>query len=206
MIRDIEKKDLKTVHNLIQKEWYQELYEQDKEVANAYVQFDVNSCLMESSFGQVAEIDGQVVGVIMGVAKNEERKLGLLAEPPMKDLMTILNAPKELREAIISQYHSEMNANKKLIETAPVNYDGGIALFIISKEARGQGVGSKLFKNMLNYFDKHHVNYYHLYTDDSCGYEFYNKKGLRQHGAINVSPEDKEPFHYYLYDNVQPNS
>lgn len=203
MIRDIQKKDLKTIHNLIQREWYQELYEHDKKLAHAYVQFDVNSCLMESSFGQVAEIDGQVVGVIMGEVKNEEKTLSMLAEDPMEHLITLMSAPNDVREAIISQYNSEINANKTLIKTAPVDYDGGIVLFIISKDARGQGVGSKLFKNMLNYFDTHQVEHFHLYTDDSCGYEFYIKKGLRQHGAINVSPENKEPFHYYLYDNVK---
>lgn len=202
MIRDIQKEDLKTIHNLVLKEWYYELYKHDKDVANAYVQFDVNSCLMESSFGRVAEIDGQVMGVIMGEVKNEEKVLSSLAENPMDHLMTLMSASEEVQDAIVSQYTAEKNANQQLLQTAPVDYDGGIVLFIISKEARGQGIGSKLFNNMLTYFDKHNVNHYHLYTDDSCGYEFYNKKGLRQHGAINVSPDDKDPFHYYLYDNV----
>ena len=50
--------------------------------------------------------------------------------------------------------------------------------FAVSPEARGMGVGRKLFNHMLDVFRDAGMNEYFLFTDTTCDYGFYDYRGL----------------------------
>lgn len=202
MLRDIEKRDINTIHKLVGHEWYQDLYQEDQNLADAYVNFDIQSCLLRSSFGKVAELDGKVVGVIMGRVNSKNPLLSFLADDVTDDLMTLLAAPGPVVKEIIRDHRIESETNRKLLNESPISYDGEISLFILSAEARGKGIGSKLFDSMVNYFDSNNAKNYFLYADDSCNIGFYTRRGLCQRGSIAVNHGQIKAFNYYIYDNA----
>lgn len=202
MLRPIKKDDYQAIHQMIGQEWHQDLYQVDKTLADAYVNFDVNACLQASTFGRVAEIDGQVLGVVMGRDLSQNPTLGSLAKDLNKSLAILLQAPDEVRKELTDFYHLEKGTYKQLVDDSPYDYDGEVTLFILSPEARGKGLGSKLFDAVVNYLDSQNCQNFYLYSDDACNFGFYDHRGLCQRQAIDVKPGQDQGFKYYLYDRV----
>lgn len=80
-----------------------------------------------------------------------------------------------------------------------------VKLLIVSPEARGLGVGGRLFNAMRAYLRERDAAGFHLLTDDSCDISFYDHNGLTQEicRASQVDWGDSEPgkgnFHIYVY-------
>lgn len=203
IIRPIEKQDLPTIRKIITEEWYKQSAKDFHKATDAYVHFDVNSCLMKSNFGQVAVHNDEVVGVILGRDNKNPHRLNDLTDDPHDHLLTLLKAPREATKPLVSYLEVESKAYKALFEKASMNYDGEAVLFITKKAVRGHGVGSTLFHSLLNHFDNVGVNSFYLYTDESCHISFYHHKGLYQRGVEAADLGDNEPFHFYLFDSVK---
>jgi len=198
VIRDIKSDDLSDLHNILLSAWYQNMEKRNKKVTDAYVQIDLNTCLNQSSFGKVAELDGKVVGVILGKANAEPKNMRLFQTSEEIEIITLMNAPEELRKRIINDSSFETKASIQLLEKSPVDYDGSIELFAVLEEAQGYGLGGLLFEEMMTYFKSHHVKNYYLFTDTACNYRFYDYKGLRRIGTLPYN--DKSDFEFYMYD------
>jgi len=190
--------DLSDLHHILLKAWYQSMEKKNKKVTDAYVQIDLNSCLNQSSFGKVAEINGKVVGMILGKAHSEPKNIRLFQTSGEKETITLMNAPEKLRKEIIAENTFETNASIQLLKESTIDYDGSIELFAVLEEAQGYGVGSLLFEEMMGYFEKHNVKDYYLFTDTACNFGFYDYKGLRRTGTIPYS--DESDFEFYMYD------
>lgn len=48
----------------------------------------------------------------------------------------------------------------------------------MSSKARGNGVGKRLFQDLLAYVRSQDINRFYLFTDTSCNYGFYEHQGL----------------------------
>lgn len=203
ILKPIEKQDLPVIRKIITEEWYDQSAQDFPKATDAFVHFDVNSCLMKSNFGQVAVHNDEVVGVILGRDNKNPSRLNELIDDPHDHLLTLLNAPRKATKLLVSYLEAENSAYESLFEKASMNYDGEVVLFITKKAVRGLGVGSKLFHSLLNHFDNVSVDSFYLYTDESCNFNFYHHKGLYQRGVEAVDLGDKDPFHFYLFDSVK---
>ena len=203
ILKPIEKQDLPAIRKIITEEWYKQSAKDFPKATEAYVHFDVNSCLMKSNFGQVAVHDNEVVGVILSRDNKNPQRLNHLIDDPHDHLLTLLDAPREATKPLVSYLEVESKAYGALFEKASLDYDGEAVLFITKKAVRGHGVGSKLFHSLLNHFDNVGVDSFYLYTDDSCHISFYHHKGLHQRGVEAADLGGKEPFHFYLFDSVK---
>lgn len=200
IIRDIKQSDIKHLHTILLKTWYQDLEKKNKAITDAYVQIDLNVCLNQSSFGKVAELNRKVVGVILGQKNSEAKHMRLFQTSGEKEVYTLMTAPEELRKEIVDGANFEIKAAYQLLEESKIDYEGSIELFAVLEEAQGTGIGGRLFKEMISYFKKHHVNNYYLFTDTTCNYGFYDYKGLRRNGTIPYHNESG--FEFYMYDYV----
>ena len=80
-----------------------------------------------------------------------------------------------------------------------------VKLLIVSPEARGLGLGRRLFDAVRSYLRERGAAGYHLLTDDSCDVSFYEHMGLAR--AMDRKSEVAWPggdpatddFHVYVY-------
>ena len=88
----------------------------------------------------------------------------------------------------------------------PVGADAAIKLLIVSPDAKGLGLGGRLFSAAVEHLREAGLPGFHLLTDDSCDVGFYEHKGLtqamrRRSDAYwpGVEPE-KDEFYVYVYE------
>ena len=93
-----------------------------------------------------------------------------------------------------------LHADRTLTRTVGKTYQAEIALFLVSPEAKGHGVGGRLFAHMLDWFQAIGVSEYFLFTDTTCDYGFYEHKGLERMAAETLSLAPGETLNCFLYE------
>ena len=92
-----------------------------------------------------------------------------------------------------------LHADRTLTRTVGKTYQAEIALFLVSPEAKGHGVGGRLFAHMLDRFHALGIRQYFLFTDTTCDYGFYEHKGLQRAGVRNLALAHGEQLQCFLY-------
>lgn len=92
-------------------------------------------------------------------------------------------------------------ANKEMLKdySSKVNPDGEIIFLAASPNAKIKGIGTKLLEEFENREKGKQV---YLYTDDSCTYQFYDRRGFKRVGekSIEITIGDKKvPIICMLY-------
>lgn len=181
---------------------YQEMFEENF-MGRIVVDAFLNEVLHNSSYSQVAEMNGEVVGVIFGRVDSEKPNLRMLETYMGEQIRDVLTASKEDQEAYINYYELTKHAHERLIGNKAKEYDSSIELFLVEEKARGHRIGSTLLEGMENYFIQHKAKKVYLYTDTECNYRFYDYKKFTQIEEWNPQTSNKgfpEGFTYYLYE------
>ena len=101
-------------------------------------------------------------------------------------------------------FSSVSEMDKELLKECKHEYEGELAFFAISSKARGNGIGKKMFCDMLEYMESQNVNHFYLFTDTSCNYGFYEHQGMtrrneKSHTFFIQEKETKMTFFIYDY-------
>ena len=124
----------------------------------------------------VYSIDGSPVGVVMArdlsVRKHFVLKLVLFL---LRNFWRVLR-PSGIM-ALIALYRIEIANPRELLRGCP-EYAGELTLLITSPEARGHGIGKRLYADAVRYLNGAGAGRFFLYTDTECGYGFYDRAGL----------------------------
>ena len=152
---------------------------QEKEPTNAdivYSRVYIAYCLMISTYAETALIDGRPVGVVMArdlsVRKHFILKLAFFL---LRNFWRVLR-PSGIM-ALIALYRIEIANPQELLRGCP-EYAGELTLLIMSPEARGHGIGKRLYADAVRYLNDAGAGGFFLYTDTECGYGFYDRAGL----------------------------
>ena len=152
---------------------------QEKEPTNADIVYSsvyIAYCLMISTYAETALIDGSPVGVVMArdlsVRKHFVLKLVLFL---LRNFWRVLR-PSGIM-ALIALYRIEIANPRELLRGCP-EYAGELTLLITSPEARGHGIGKRLYADAVRYLNGAGAGRFFLYTDTECGYGFYDRAGL----------------------------
>ena len=89
----------------------------------------------------------------------------------------------ELAEAIrteMSGVEEEAALEADYLATGAPGTAATVKLLIVSPDAKGLGIGGRLFSSALEHLRETGAAGYHLLTDDACDVSFYEHKGLRQ--------------------------
>ncbi len=176
--RQIERRDLEDVKVLIREAFKYDRFVKNEEVLELILDMYVKECLLDSSFGMVAENRNKIVGVILGSAYNDSQKLGTIKDRLELDkIMKLANKSKECVE-LLKAFDRLGDTYKNFIAGREDSFDGCLKLFIVDKECRGLGVGTTLMDNLFEYMNDFNVKKIYLYTDDQCNYKFYDVKNF----------------------------
>lgn len=205
--------DYPAMHALNRGAWFKSDYEKYPEATNAYVNLDLNSSLNSASMATVAEVDGQIAGMILVSVDSEPKHGRMLTRSTLDAALTLHEQGPEISSYFYDRMKIESSYDDQLLAeaSAKVDYEGRIVLFIMDPKFQGLGIGGKLYNAALAYLEEHGVQQYYLFTDSSCNYPFYDHKGMRQAGQITLDQsglfesfdgeDTTEPFTFFIYDN-----
>ena len=115
--------------------------------------------MAEKSFTQVAVKNNQVVGIIIGDLKDQKSSFkNYIYYPVIAWYVTCLLVSEEGRNAL-SKYGIDINTiNNTMIDKLGVDFDAELSLFMVAPEGQELGVGSTLYKYILNKLQKEIYN------------------------------------------------
>lgn len=199
--RSFQRKDIHSLVSVIKDSWnYDELFSAN--TASQLAHTFLYAVLIRKSFSQVALLDGEAVGIIIGDLKNNRKSLSnLLYYPPLIWYVLQLLFSKEGRKILVKYTGSAAKINKELLMKINQPKEVELAFFAVCPKTQGIGVGSHLYKYFINTLKEKPVKTFYLYTDTTCNFGFYDHKGLLQAASIIKKmdfPEINE-IAFYIY-------
>lgn len=197
--REIVKKDEIFIENIIREAWhYDEMCRPQtaQKLANVFLA----SCLANQTYTQVAVLNGKPIGIIMGKDIRKHRSSFYYRWKQMISIVRLLMDSEGRKVASI--FKGVNMIDQELLKESPIEYQGELSFFAISKDCRGLGIGKKLFLRLINYMKANNINRFYLYTDTSCNYQFYEHQGMIQRGMKTSSfPEiGSKKMDFFIYD------
>ncbi|MDO5852812.1 MAG: GNAT family N-acetyltransferase [Thermoplasmata archaeon] len=171
MIRPMEDSDLPAVQAMVRDVWEMDTYgEIGEEASYLYT----SQCVDRGDFSYVLEEDGAVLGCVVG------RIVHTFSFPrhPLRMMRTVLSMRgRPGYEDAMSDMRILDSTDAELLKSAGRGFDGELVLLIVSGDARGRGIGRKLYNLALDEFRSRGCREIFLFTDDDCGYGFYESSG-----------------------------
>ena len=197
--------DFEWAAELLGRTWLPEF---DEAAQRAASQIELAHYLSQTTWSLLAERAGEILGVVLLAERGRE-----VTDDGWAELESRLSRAAEKDEALAEAVRTEMDGVREEAELereyaadGPVGADAAVKLLIVSPDAKGLGLGGRLFSAALDHLREAGASGYHLLTDDSCDVGFYEHKGLAQAKRRRsraywpgVDPE-KDEFYVYVYE------
>ena len=197
--------DFEGAAELLGRTWLPEF---DEAAQRAASQIELAHYLSQTTWSLLVEREGEILGVVLLAERDSEA-----VDDGWAELEARLSRAAEKDEALAEAVRTEMDGVREEAELereyaadGPVGADAAVKLLIVSPDAKGLGLGGRLFSAALDHLREAGASGYHLLTDDSCDVGFYEHKGLAQAKRRRsraywpgVDPE-KDEFYVYVYE------
>ena len=198
--------DFERVAVLLGRTWLPEFDEAPQRAAS---QIELAHYLAQTTWSLLAERGDEILGAVLLA----ERGAVATGDAGWAELEARLTRAAEKDEALAEAVRTEMDGVREEAELerdylagGSLGADAAVKLLIVSPDAKGLGLGGKLFSAALEHLREAGAAGYHLLTDDSCDFGFYEHKGLTQAMRRRsraywpgVDPE-KDEFYVYVYE------
>ena len=159
---------------------------------------DLAGSLASQTFTCVALSGNQPIGIIMGKNRKTDRNnFRYTAREKMARLSMGLS--KESRK-LLPAFKDIEKVHAVLFEKTAAQFDGELVFFVVHKDWQGKGVGKTLYESFLDYLAAEELKSYFLFTDTSCNYKFYERRGLDRLAEETLGvPKLKKERQFFLY-------
>ena len=203
VLREPNPEDMPAIMDIVRDVWaWEEVFESD-EVVEASVAMYLAPVLHEASFGRVAVLDGNVVGVIFGAVDDDEPCFKHLLYDLTPYMITLLKTSEEERLGFCGYISKMRDVYERLVSGIEQEYDGTLDFFATCKSAQGKGIGKQLWLELKAYFEEKNVKRIYLYSDSECNFGFYERQGFKKRRQDEVRYEfdgEVEISEQYLYE------
>lgn len=196
-IRELTYRDRPAIASMILTTWDMDSYGEGLGIptSEAYLQ----SCIRNSRFIRVLEDEDGVKGCVMARAGRNRIRFGEIADAfrfggrihGMDGIDSFLSDIRILNDT-----------DRKLKRECGMSFDGELVLLIVSEDSRGKGYGKMLFESAEGYFREHGAQDILIFTDDDCGYGFYDRLGARRLATRDVRLVNEDlrmmAYHYIV--------
>lgn len=138
--------------------------------------------LGQTTWSVVAERDGRALGAALLSERGEAADAGAWSLRAAEARHEAADDPACLRavRAEMAVVEEERALGEEFASTGAPEARFALKLLIVSPEARGLGIGGRLFGAVRDHLRGRGAPGYHLLTDDSCDVSFYDHMGLRR--------------------------
>lgn len=200
ILRPICRKDYKAIENIIRKTWkYDSLCSNPKD-AGHMASLYLRSCLRRANYSLVAAEGERVLGVILADCHAAAHPKSFYKALSQGWAVLSLFTTKTGRK-LGSFFEVFDRTDQELLKETCCNFDAEICLFAMEEEARGRGAGKRLFKEALNHMKRQRAKKFYLFTDSSCTWQFYEKRGMVRLGekVVEIRPDVGYNLYMYIY-------
>lgn len=186
MMREMRPGDIAPIAEMARRAWEMDAYADiGRESSFLYVK----GLYDRGTFGWVYERDGKVLGCVIG------RICNTISFP--SDIMSTIRMVLSIRKKdgyrdMVEDERTIDRTDRELRSSCGKEFDGELVLLIVSEEARGMGLGKLLFEKATDEFKSRGAEEIFLYTDDDCGFGFYDRMGAERlnEKSVRLSNED----------------
>ncbi|BEH90976.1 GNAT family N-acetyltransferase [Turicibacter sp. 1E2] len=203
--RPYQERDFKPLTRIIRQTWH---YDQltDSKTAGKMAAVFLRSCLANQTFSMVALYKGTPVGIILG--KNCFTHRCSIYER-LRQIQAILHlyASREGRQ-VAQLFGNVSTVDQQLLKECKKTYSAELALFVVDSSYRGMGLGQLLYQAFLDYLHQEYLHDFYLFTDTSCNFAFYERKGMTRRCELKKKVTIKEGVHdmnFFIYDATLSN-
>lgn len=198
--RPFEDDDFDAVARILRDEWHTR--SENGEYNRLEAERDLAYCLANSTFSQVSLIDGTPRGIVLARAGSEPSPdAGRWFDLEARLLERMRSIDEEAAEEMRAYARAELRVNNKLLEQGEIDHGAEITLLAVDREARNLGIGSVLIDAAASHCADARAQSLYLYTDTSCTWQFYEKRGLTRVASHRCNREERRvlPREMYLY-------
>lgn len=173
--RCVQKEDYPQLKALINEAFGFDDFISNPKFLNDVLEIYLQECILSSTYSQVAVCEQKIIGIILGSAKSDSRSLRKIHNYRSYILtgLKLIFSTSENKQAL-KEYSKISTTYKEFLKGRNNQFGGCLQLFIVSKEARGLGLGKTLLARLLTYMKQLNVASFYLYTDTRCNYGFYD--------------------------------
>ena len=179
-IRKIEDRDIPEMINLVHEAWFDGFYEKE-EFEKAAAAISLNKALYNSSTGRVAEVDGQILGMILCKITKDDPKFRKFQTNTIENLIELSKHGEEQEiNRLIKTFEAEKSIYNQFLDEVDTDYDASIEYIAVSSKSRGHGLGKSLIYEAIKDFKNEDCQNLYLFTDSDCNYRFYDYLDFEQ--------------------------
>lgn len=196
-MRPFEERDFEPTAELVRTAWESGL---DANLGRLAAHTILATYLTEHDWGLVAEREGTLLGVVLAGLRHPgdnarwHEALASLEDEAKAQDPELPSRLRELGEVEVA----EAEVTRHLKENDLPEADATIQLLILSPEARGRHLGTRLFESALAWIRSQGARGYFLMTDDECDVGFYDHRGIPRLESVEIQHEGR-PFGIYAY-------
>lgn len=173
-IRQIEQKDIGAMVDLIHEAWFKGTYSNEA-FEKAASTISLNKALYHTTIGRVAEVDGEILGLILCAVKDQEPIYRQFQAHPLDPLIELSShGNNEEFDRLIETFKAECTVYDQFLEEIDQSFDASIEYIAVSSKAQGKGIGKSLIFESLQEFKQEACRNLYLFTDTDCNYKFYD--------------------------------
>ena len=179
--RDLEKEDYPRLEKIIGETWGFGRRCKDKKVAGLLEKAYWASLLAQADFARAALINGRPVGVVLARREGKGGKnFAMSFRGIFYKLRLAINAEGRSNLKIFRELNQQ---NHRMFKEQGEKFDGELIYLNIMRNKKGKGLGSQLWEDAKNYIQNSGGKNFFFFTDTTCDYKFYEKKGCQRIAA-----------------------
>ena len=155
--------------------------------------------MVHHTYTCVAEDEGKVIGLLICTNLNE-RPIDMKYVRLLINEVAFMICNPDTRDDGLAwgEYTQQAQA---LEDRVVKDIDAELELFVVAPEYRGQGIGKRMFRSMVEFYRKTGTQDFFLHTDTACTYQFYERMGMKRLGAqkSNIRSADVDGIEMYIY-------
>lgn len=181
-------KDATALYTLCESAWSFRDYTTNEATRKSLVKVDAYGALMGTDYQELAWVDNQPAGVLIGQSKTVLSGIKNLKYRALfwGVLFKLYFIHKDAKDAL-KNFRKVDKAYQKLYKSLKKQYNAEVILFIVHPSMQGKGVGKTLMNRYVKHCKNRGYKRFYLFTDTSCNYGFYDHYGFNYIGTESVN-------------------